>query len=136
MLQETVGSVGSSWNQQQAQQKIVDELRRLVDHQSSEIDRLSAEKAEAVAQRDALRIEHDRAQSENRILKKAVTIQQERQNHAAAEIDAARRYKQEADERIRRLEQMNLALQYRLQAQEPCAGNDFMGFSPRPPDVF
>jgi len=136
VLQETVGSVGSSWNQQQAQQKVVDDLRRLVDHQSSEIDRLTSEKEQVINQRSAIQSEHDRVASENKILKRAVAIQQERQNHAAAEIDAARRYKDEADERIRRLEQMNLALQYRLQAQEPCAGNDFMGFSPRPPDVF
>ena len=107
-----------------------------MDHQSSEIHRLTSEKNQAVAERDALRTEHDRVTSENKILKKAVAIQQERQNQASAEMDAARRYKAEADERIRRLEQMNLALQYRLQAQEPCAGNDFMGFSPRPPDVY
>ena len=126
----------ATWNQTQAQQKVVDELRRLVDHQSAEIDRLTSEKDEAVSQRDALRTDHGRIEAENKILKRAVTIQQERQNGAAAELEAARRYKEEADERIRRLEQMNLALQYRLQAQEPCNGNDFMGFSPRPPDVY
>ena len=126
----------SQQQQQQQQQKVVDDLRRHIDHQSSEISRLTSEKDQAAAERDALRTEHDRVTSENKILKKAVAIQQERQNQAAAEMDAARRYKAEADERIRRLEQMNLALQYRLQAQEPCAGNDFMGFSPRPPDVY
>lgn len=124
-------------HQEQQHQKEVDDLRRHIDHQSSEINRLTSEKDQAVAERDALRTEHDRATSENRILKKAVAIQQERQNQGAAEVDAARRYRAEADERIRRLEQMNLALQYRLQAQEPgCNANDFMGFSPRPPDVY
>lgn len=147
LLQDSAASGASSasiWNsnssnqsqQQQQQQKVVDDLRRHIDHQSSEINRLTTEKDQAVAERDALRTEHDRVMSENKILKKAVAIQQERQNQSAAEMDAARRYKAEADERIRRLEQMNLALQYRLQAQEPCAGNDFMGFSPRPPDVY
>ena len=147
LLQDSAASGSSSasiWNsnsthshqsqqQQHQQQKVVDDLRRHIDHQSSEINRLTSEKDQAVAERDALRTEHDRVTSENKILKKAVAIQQERQNQASAEMDAARRYKAEADERIRRLEQMNLALQYRLQAQEPCAGNDFMGFSPRPP---
>ena len=150
LLQDSAAASGASsasvWNssnsgsgttsQQQQQKEVVDDLRRHMDHQSSEIHRLTSEKNQAVAERDALRTEHDRVTSENKILKKAVAIQQERQNQASAEMDAARRYKAEADERIRRLEQMNLALQYRLQAQEPCAGNDFMGFSPRPPDVY
>ena len=150
LLQDSAAASGASsasvWNssnsgsgttsQQQQQKEGVDDLRRHLDHQSSEINRLTSEKNQAVAERDALRTEHDRVTSENKILKKAVAIQQERQNQAAAEMDAARRYKSEAGERIRRLEQMNLALQYRLQAQEPCAGNDFMGFSPRPPDVY
>ena len=151
LLQESAASGASSasiWNnnsngggskqqqQEQQHQKEVDDLRRHIDHQSSEINRLTSERDRAAAERDALRTEHGRATSENRILKKAVAIQQERQNQGAAEVDAARRYRAEADERIRRLEQMNLALQYRLQAQEPCNGNDFMGFSPRPPDVY
>jgi len=122
--------------QQQQHQKVVDDLRRHIDHQASEIDRLTSEKGRAESERDALRAEHGRVASENKILKKAVAIQQDRQNQAAAEVDAARRYRAEADERIRRLEQTNLALQYRLQAQDPCNGNDFMGFSPRPPDVY
>jgi len=83
-----------------------------------------------------LKPEHEKTLNENRILKKAVAIQQERQNQAAHEIEAARRYRIEAEERIRKLEQMNLTLRYHLQAQSPSYGNDFMGFSPRPPDVY
>ena len=77
---------------------------------------------------------HDKAVNENRILKRAVTIQQERQNHAAQEIQGARQFKAEAEDKLRKLEQMNLTLQYHLQAQNS-TGNDFMNF-PRPPDVY
>jgi hypothetical protein len=78
---------------------------------------------------------HDRAVNENKILKKAVTIQQERQNHAHQELEAAGRFKTEAEDRVRRLEQMVLTLQYHLQTQNPSnTVNDFM--NPRPPDVY
>ena len=122
-------------HQEQQHQKEVDDLRRHIDHQSSEINRLTSEKDQAVAERDALRTEHDRATSENRILKKAVAIQQERGNQANSELEGARQFKAQAEERIRRLEQMNLTLQYQLQAQSS-SGNDFIGFNPRPPDVY
>jgi hypothetical protein len=63
-----------------------------------------------------------------------VAIQQDRQHQVNAELEGARRFKEQAEDRIRRLEQMNLTLQYQLQAQNSSAGNDFMGF--RPPDVY
>lgn len=62
-----------------------------------------------------------------------MTIQQDRQHQVHAELEGARSFKEQAEDRIRRLEQMNLSLQYQLQAQNS-AGNDFMGF--RPPDVY
>lgn len=124
------------WNPSHAQQQIVAELRRLVEHQASEIERLKSEKDSVEESVNKLKPEHEKTLNENRILKKAVAIQQERQNQAANEIEAARRYRIEAEERIRKLEQMNLTLRYQLQAQSPSYGNDFMGFSPRPPDVY
>lgn len=75
--------------------------------------------------------------NENRILKRAVTIQQERQNQAASELEAARQYKVVAEDRVKKMEQLILALRYHLQAQtNNTATNDFMGMPPRPPDVF
>ena len=68
------------------------------------------------------------------MLRKAVTIQQERQNQAESQLKAAQVYRKEADERVRKLEQMVLSLRYHLQAQQPNLGNDFM--APRPPDVY
>jgi len=83
-----------------------------------------------------LKSDHERVLNENKILKKAVTIQQERQNQAASEIEAAHKYKFDAEERIKKLEQIILSLRYHLQAQQSNARNDFMGFPPRPPDVY
>lgn len=70
-------------------------------------------------------------------MKKAVLIQQERQNHASSELNAARQFKVEADDKIKKLEQLVLSLRYHLQAQHHNSpGNDFMRFPPRPPDVY
>ena len=73
---------------------------------------------------------------ENKILKKAVTLQQHRQNTANNELEAARNYKMEAENKIKTLEQVINSLRYHLQAQQPHVGNDFMGLNQRPPDVF
>jgi len=115
---------------------MVAELRRLVDHQASEIERLKSSNNTNEDTIVKCKAENERVVNENRILKRAVAIQQERQNQAANELEAARRYKAETDERICRLEQMNLTLRYRLEASTPSYGNDFMRFSPQPPDVF
>jgi len=131
-----IEAAASNWMPSQAQQQILTELRRLVDHQAAEIERL---KSTINSNEDTLgkaKAENEKVVHENRILKRAVAIQQERQNQSANELEAARRYKVEADERICRLEQMNLTLQYRLQAQSPAIGNDFMRFGPQPPDVY
>lgn len=79
---------------------------------------------------------HDKALHENKILKKAVTLQQQRQNQAINEIESARQYKEDAENKIRMMEQVIASLRYHLQAQQPHVGNDFMGLNPRPPDVF
>ena len=63
-----------------------------------------------------------------------MAIQQDRQHQVNADLEGARAFKDQAEDRIRRLEQMILTLQYQLQAQGNTAGNDFMGF--RPPDVY
>lgn len=118
------------------QQKIVADLQRLVEHQASEIERLKTEKNAVESSATELKSSHDKAVNENKILKRAVTIQQERQKQASSELEEARKFKTEAEDRIKKLEQMNLTLRYHLQAQQPAALNDFMGFSHRPPDVY
>lgn len=111
-------------------------MNAVVQEQSEEIASLKHEKATLESTVEELRVENDKVMSENKILKRAVTIQQERQNHAASEIQKANNYKAEAEDRMRKLEQMILTLRYHLQAQQSNPGNDFMGFPPRPPDVF
>lgn len=114
------------------------DFHREVETQAAEIESLRGDKSNLESSMNNLKGEHDRVLNENRILKKAVTIQQERQNHAASEIEAARRYKFDADEQIKKLEQIILSLRYHLQTQHTNPGNDFMGFGfpPRNPDVY
>ena len=78
----------------------------------------------------------DKTLHENKILKKAVALQQQRQNVANNELEAARNYRVEAENKIKSLEQVINSLRYHLQAQQPHIGNDFMGMNPRPPDVY
>jgi len=126
----------NGWNQSHAKQQILLELKKVVDQQAAEIERLKSEKQSVENSFTETKSQHEKIIGENRILKKAVTIQQERQNQSARELEAACKYRVDAEERIRRLEQMNLNLQFRLQSQEACAPNHFMGFNPRPPDVY
>lgn len=121
------------WNQAHAKKQIALEMQRMVDEQAVEIGRLKSERVSIESVCAGLKSQNEKVVGENRILKRAVTIQQERQNQALSEIEAARKYRNEAEERIRRLEQMNLTLQFHL--QQSCNGNEFMGYSPRPPDI-
>jgi len=99
------------------------------------IESLKKDKSSLESSVETLKSEHERTQKENQLLRRAVNIQQDRQNHAEKEIKAAQEYRADAEERIRKLEQVVLALRYHLQAQQPSQlGNDFMG--QRPPDVF
>ncbi len=121
----------------QIQSNSSDDLRKIVETQAAEILSLKSEKAGLENSFTALKGEHDKAVNENRTLKKAVLIQQERQNHASSELNAARQFRSEAEDRIKKLEQLVLSLRYHLQAQQNNSpNNDFMGFPPRPPDVY
>lgn len=111
------------------------DLERVVETQASEIEYLKTAKANLETSLAELKTEHDKTLSENKILKRAVTIQQERQTQASNHLEQARQYKVGAEENIRRLEQMIVQLRYHLQAQQ-VPQNDFMGFPPNPPNVF
>ncbi|EJK76211.1 hypothetical protein THAOC_02045 [Thalassiosira oceanica] len=106
------------------------ELQRVVEEQAAEIRRLKAERDSA----RGLTAHNEKLEGENKLLKRAVTIQNDRQHQVNAELEGARQYKAQADDRIRRLEQMCLTLQYQLQANSVKTGNDFL--NPRPPDVY
>ena len=103
----------------------------MVEEQATEIRRLKAEKDSAPRELSA---QNEKLEGENKLLKRAVTIQNDRQHQLNAELEGARQFKAQADDRIRRLEQMCLTLQYQLQANSVNAGNDFL--NPRPPDVY
>jgi len=117
------------------QQEEMSRLRSELQERVAEIDHLKSEKILLMSNVSQARVELERLGNENRILKKAVTIQQERQNVAMAEIEAACRYRIDAEERIRRLEHMNTTLRFQLQARDSVPSHGFMGFEPRPPDV-
>lgn len=115
----------------------VQELQQVVNQQSIEIQRLKSEKETIQSTAQQLSTQNAKAEHENKILKRAVTIQQERGNQMNVELENARQFKVNAEECIRRLEQHNRSLQYQLQANT-VGGSDFMGgsFPPRPPDVY
>ena len=112
------------------------DLQKVAEVQAAEIQCLKLDKANLESNLNSLKSEHDRVVNENKILKRAVTIQQERQNHASSEIEGARRFKLDAEDRIKKLEQIVLSLRYHLQTQQANHSYDIMGFPPRPPDVY
>lgn len=63
-----------------------------------------------------------------------VTKQHERTTQAQSELEAARKYKQDTEESMSKMEQMILQLRYHLQTQGESHTNNFMGH--RPPDVY
>ncbi len=111
-------------------------LQRVIEKQNVEIQNLREEKASMDSTIRGMTENQEKLQHENKILKKAVALQQQRQNHASSELEAARQFKQQAENKMRMLEQVISSLRYHLQAQQPHVGNDFMGLNPRPPDVF
>jgi hypothetical protein len=111
-------------------------MRDVISKQADELESLKADNSSLEAHNLELTSLNDKLTNENKILKKAVNIQQERQHHAATELEAARKFKDDAENRIRILEQIIVSLRFHLQAQQHCSENDFMNFNNRPPDVF
>jgi septal ring factor EnvC (AmiA/AmiB activator) len=107
-----------------------EDLNRVIDEQASLIESLKAAKSGLEQSLSSLKTDHGRITKENQLLRRAITIQEERRVNADQEIKSVQA---EADERIRALNQVILSLRYHLQAQQNF-GNDFM--HQRPPDVF
>ena len=105
-------------------------LQKVIEKQTAEIHRLSQTNADLSAS-------HEKILSENKILKRAVTIQQDRQNAAVQELTAAKQYRDRAEEKFHKLEQLIASLRYALhQSQTPALG-DWNGIGGnRPPDVY
>ncbi len=111
-------------------------LHKTIEKQNAEILSLRQEKDSMQSEINKLNETQEKTLHENKILKKAVALQQQRQNVANNEVEAARNYKVLAENKIKTLEQVINSLRYHLQAQQPHVGNDFMGLNQRPPDVF
>ena len=110
-------------------------MRNLIEQKNIEIDRFKNDNLRNQHTLSQVNIAHEKVLSENRILKKAVSIQQERQNQAAQEVVMLRRQGEESSERIRRLEQMNRQLSFVVESSSNNS-HGFMGFGQPPPDVY
>ena len=107
-----------------------EELERVIQEQARRIESLSAQKTSLETNVRSLQSETERLSKDNGILRKAVTIQEERR--VAAEQEA-RQFQEQTAERVQALEQVIRTLRYHLQVAN-VGHNDFM--QPRPPDVF
>jgi hypothetical protein len=105
-----------------------------VQKQRTEIESLKQEKKTMEESMKSLKSEHERTTKENLVLRRAVQIQQDRQNETEKELKNAHKYKIDSEERMKKLESMIMSLRYRLQAQQMPVGNNFL--NERPPDVF
>lgn len=112
------------------------DLQKVVQEQAAVIESLKKEKKTMEESCNSLKTDHERISKENHVLRRAVQIQQDRQNLAEAELKNAHKYKIDSEERIKKLEHMVMALRYHLQAQQAPVGSDFLNNSHRPPDVF
>lgn len=101
----------------------------MIDEQASEIASLKSENSKLSGTIHQLKTDHDKVSHENRLLKKLVTHQHERQNQAQAELQAARKYKEETDDRVTKMEQMIMQLRYHLQTQQHQSNDNFMGMT-------
>jgi len=109
------------------EQKKLECVQTVAASQQAEITQLKADKAELDTTVTALQADHAKVTHENRTLKRAVLIQQDRQQHADTAVRAAHRDRTEAEEKIQKLEHLVLSLRYHLQAQHNnTPRNDFL----------
>lgn len=111
------------------------QLQTTLENQQTQIQTLTSEKTKLEQTLSTLSSSNEQLQAQNKILKNGIRIQQDRQGQMQNELEAARCYKVEAEEKFKRYEGMISQLRYHLQTQ-----NSFQGehhFMPRPPpDVF
>ena len=112
------------------------DLHEQIQKQSAVIESLKKDKKTVEDSLVSLKSDYERVSKENHVLRRAVQIQQDRQNQTEAELKNAHKYKIDSEERIKKLEHMIMSLRYHLQAQQAPVGNDFLNNSHRPPDVF
>jgi hypothetical protein len=106
------------------------ELQVILEQRAAEIQRLKSEKESLQALASQLSSHQATVVNENKILMRAIAIQQERQSHMTTELEGAIQFKVEAEDRICMLEQMNATLQYRLEVNM-ASENDYMWLSRR-----
>jgi hypothetical protein len=111
-----------------------EELKKALAEHISTIESLRNEKSELQSSLQSVKTDHERVVKENNILRRAVTIQQERHNNTENDLKVARKQNIDAQERIRGLEQVIISLRYHLQAQQNHCETDFLHH--RSPDVF
>lgn len=112
------------------------DLHEELQKRSAVIDSLKKEKKTVEESLVSLKSDYERVSKENHVLRRAVQIQQDRQNQTESELKSAHKYKIDSEERIKKLEHMIMSLRYHLQAQQAPVANDFINNSHRPPDVF
>jgi hypothetical protein len=106
----------------------------VVEEQASLIESLKKDSSAQESSLCSLKVDHERLQKDNQILARAVNIQQERQNQAENELKAAHQYRENAENQMKKLEQIIVSLRYHLTQQHTSYGNEFL--HNRPPDVF
>lgn len=94
------------------------DLSRTLEAQASEISNLKNSKSNLETTLSVLKSGNEKVVHENKILKRAVTIQNERQQYAARDLDQARQYRTSALNEIKKLEHIILSLRYHLQTQQ------------------
>jgi len=112
------------------------QLQTTLQNQQTQIETLTTEKTKLQQTLTQIQSTNEQLSSQNKILRNGIRIQQERQGSIVNELEAARVYKVEAEDKMKRYEGMISQLRYHLQAQgSACQENHF--FMPRPPpDVF
>lgn len=103
-------------------------LQSIIDRQANEIQKLRGEKATIEASCQELSASNEKSQNENNLLKKVLSIKQQRQDQFVSELEEARRYREQA-------EQLIAVLRQHLHAQQSHShGNT--GFHTGPPNIF
>ena len=97
---------------------------------NQEIEMLSRDLYHRKQSETSYKQEMEKLNAENRLLKRAITIQNQKKEEAVHEASALKNLLQQAVDHIKRTEQANYALRVHLQTNENVSADS------RPPDVF